>query len=138
MAAHTPHSYTFTFIFTVNLALHTQPPTHPDTHTCPHHQEGVAVPQRPPVVGARGWVGVLAVDGDRRGVGLAHHTAADQRADLHALHGHRGHGRVGGEPVGLVVAAGVIAGGHVAVGEGHGAEDTHAGASLACEKAGEE
>ena len=35
-------------------------------------------------------------------------------------------------------AAGIFTGGTAAVGEGHGAEDTHAGASLACEKAGEE
>ena len=37
----------------------------------------------------------------------------------------------GGEPVGLVVAAGVAARPAVAVGEGHGGEDGQAGAGLA-------
>ena len=74
--------------------------------------------------------GVLAVHGNRGRRRLTHHTAADVRSDVTALKGHAGHGGGGGQPVGLVVAAGVVTGAHVAVGEGHGGEETHTRARL--------
>lgn len=67
------------------------------------------------------------------GWGLAHGAAADVGLDV--LLGHRHHGQRGGggQPVGLVISAGIVA--HitgVAVQEGHGAEPSQAGARQTC------
>lgn len=54
---------------------------------------------------------------------LTHRAAADVLRDLATVHRHHGDGSSGGEPVGLVIAAGVVA--HfvdVAVNKRHGAE----------------
>lgn len=61
--------------------------------------------------------------------GFAHRASTDVLGDLKAADGHHRDGRRGGEPVGLVVAAGVVADlVGVAVDEGHGAEPRQAGA----------
>lgn len=55
--------------------------------------------------------------------GASHTEHPDVLWDLDAVHGHHGDGSSGGQPVGLVVSAGVVA--HfidVAVNKGHGAE----------------
>lgn len=57
------------------------------------------------------------------GRGFTHRAPADVLWDLDTVHGHHGDGSSGGQPVGLVVSAGVVA--HfidVAVNKGHGAE----------------
>ena len=57
------------------------------------------------------------------GSGIAHHAARDVWHDIPLTHRHHGKGSVGGEPVGLVVTAGIVAHiVHVAEHEGHGAE----------------
>lgn len=93
-------------------------------------EEGVARPQAPPPGGAGGDGLVLAVEGSHGRAGLTHHTAADVGDDLRAEERHHGYGGGGGQPAGLVVAAGIVAGGAVAVGERHGGEDAQAGAGL--------
>lgn len=55
-------------------------------------------------------------------------------ANLLAEEGHHGYGSGGGEPIGFVVATGVVAASFVAVGERHGGENTETGASLAYRK----
>lgn len=62
---------------------------------------------------------------------LTNNAAADVGADLLAEEWHHRYWGSGGEPIGLVIATGEVAGGFVAVGERHGGEDTEAGASLA-------
>lgn len=98
-----------------------------------HHEEGVADPQASPARGTLWDRDVLAVNrnGNRRS--LTHRAAADVRLDVTLLDGHHGKRRRGGQPVGLVVSAGVVtkvAG--VAVQEGHGAEAREAGAGQTC------
>lgn len=94
-----------------------------------HHEEGVANPQAAPASRAL-WDGdILAVhgDGDRRS--FAHRAAADVGFDLALFHGHHGKWCGGGQPKGLVIAAGVVADiSGVAVQEGHGVETREAGA----------
>ena len=94
-----------------------------------HHEEGVANPQAAPAHRAL-WDGdVLAVHGDGDGRSFAHRAAADVGFDITFLHGHHGKGRGGGQPIGFVVAAGVVADvSGVAVQEGHGVETREAGA----------
>lgn len=71
----------------------------------------------------------MAVDRYGDGRGLTHRAAADVGPDVLLGHGHHGQRGGGGEPVGLVVAAGVVADvAGVAVEEGHGAEPGQAGA----------
>lgn len=98
-----------------------------------YHEEGISDPQAPPSRRAVGDGDVLAVDGNGNGRGLAHGAAADVGPDV--LLGHRHHGQRGGggEPVGLVVPAGVVADvARVAVQEGHRAEPGQAGARQPC------
>lgn len=99
----------------------------------PYHEEGVSDPQAPPSPGAGRDAGVLAVHGDGHGGRLADGAAADVGPDLLGLHGHHGDGGGGGQPVGLVVAAAVVA--HVvgvAVDEGDGLEARQARARQTC------
>ena len=94
-----------------------------------HHEEGVPDPEAAPARGALRDADVLAVDGDGHRRRLTHGAAADVLGDLPVLHRHHGKGRGRRQPVGLVVAAGVVA--HisgVAVQEGHGAEARQTGA----------
>lgn len=77
----------------------------------------------------------MAVDSYGYGWSLAHGAAADVGLDF--LLGHRHHGQRGrgGEPVGLVIAAGVVADvPRIAVQERHGAESSQAGACQPCVK----
>lgn len=69
------------------------------------------------------------MDSYRLGVGLAHGAPADVLADSLLSHRHHGDGCRGGQPIGLVVAAGVVADlvGR-AVQEGDSAETGKAGA----------
>ena len=98
-----------------------------------YQYEGVANPKAAPAHRAL-WDGdVLAVDsdGDRRR--FAHCTAADIRLDPLLLHRHHGQRCGGGQPIGFVIAAGVIAYvSRVTVQEGHGVEPRQAGASQTC------
>lgn len=67
--------------------------------------------------------------------GLAHRAAADVGLDFVLSHRHHGQWGGGGEPVGLVIPAGVVADvTRVAVQEGHGAEPSQAGACQACRR----
>lgn len=96
---------------------------------CSHHEEGVSDPEAAPARGAGRDGDVLAVHRDGQRGHLAHRAAADVLRDLVARHRHHGDGRAGGEPVGLVIAAGVVADLiDVAVDERHGAEARQAGA----------
>ena len=64
---------------------------------------------------------------------VTHDAAADERDDLLLLHGHHGNGGIGRQPIGAVVAAGVVADVvHVAEQEGHRAEALHARTGPAC------
>lgn len=74
---------------------------------------------------------ILAVESHYRCDRLADNAAADVGADLLADEWHHGYRSGGGEPIGLVVATGEVAGGFVAVRERHGGENTEAGAGLA-------
>lgn len=97
-------------------------------HPLSYHQKRVSYPKAPPV----GWAGgnglVLAVQCHGLRGGLAHSASADVGLDL--LLGQRRRGQRGraGQPVGLVIAAGVVT--HlvdVAVGKGHGTKHRQAG-----------
>ena len=113
-----------------------------------YHSKTVAHPEPVPAVGTLGNVHVLAVHGDHVGLGLADnapeinchynisldplerlaHIPRDVLPDGVVRHGHHGDGGVGGEPVGLVVPAGVVADVvEVAEEEGHRAEPVDAG-----------
>lgn len=73
--------------------------------------------------------------GHSLGRSFADRAAADVLRDLLAVHRHHGDGRSGGEPVGFVVSAGVVA--HfidVAVNERHGAEARQTRASKTWKK----
>lgn len=97
---------------------------------CPYHEEGVSYPQAAPAQGTL-WDGdVLAVHSHSLGRGFTHRAPADVLWDLETVHGHHGDGGSGGQPVGLVIPAGIVA--HlvdVAVNERHGAEARQTGAS---------
>lgn len=98
-----------------------------------YHEEGIPDPQTPPPIWAAGYRDVLAVDGNGHGRGLAHSAAADVRLDFILSHRHHGQWGSGGEPVGLVVAAGIVADvSRVAVQKRHGAEARQAGARQPC------
>lgn len=98
-----------------------------------YHEEGISDPQAPPSNWAVGDGDVLTVDCDGDGWGLAHGAAADVGLDFVLSHGHHRQRGSGGEPVGLVVPAGVVADvPRVAVQEGHGAEPSQAGACQPC------
>ena len=98
-----------------------------------YHEEGVSDPQAAPPGRAVGDGDILAVDCDGDGRGLAHRAAADVGPDVLLGHGHHGQRGGGGQPVGLVVTAGIVADvPGVAVQEGHGAEPCQAGARQPC------
>lgn len=98
-----------------------------------YHEEGVADPQAPPPGGAVGYRDVLAVDSNGHGWRLTHRAAADVGLDFFLSHGHHGQRGRGGEPVGLVVAAGVVADvPGVTVQKRHSAEARQAGARQPC------
>lgn len=97
---------------------------------CPYHEEGVANPQAAPARGTLRDGDVLAVHSHSLGRGFTHRAPADVLGDLEAVHGHHGDGGSGGQPVGLVIPAGIVA--HlvdVAVNKRHGAEAGQTGAS---------
>jgi len=92
-----------------------------------YHCETVSDPQALPVVRALGDVHILAVDGHHVGLNLADHAPRDVFLDGVVRHGHHGDGRVGAQPVALVVPAGVVADVvEVAEEERHRAETVHA------------
>lgn len=62
---------------------------------------------------------------------FTHHTAADVLVELSTFYGHHGQRIIGAQPVGFVIATGVVTGSRVTVGEGHGAENLQ---TLACPK----
>ena len=63
------------------------------------------------------------MDGNHVSWDVTHHTARDVRPDVALDHRHHGHGRGSGQPVGLVVAARIVADVvEVAEDERHGAE----------------
>lgn len=100
-----------------------------------YHEEGISNPETPPSSWAVGDGDILTVDCNGDGWGLAHGTAANVGLDVILGHRHHGQRGSGGQPVGLVVAAGIVA--HitrVAVQEGHGAEPSQAGARQPCGK----
>lgn len=98
--------------------------------TATNHEEGVADPQATPACGTLRDRDVLAVDGNGDRRSFAHGAAADVRFDVTLLHGHHGKRSRGGQPVGFVVSAGVVAKvARVAVQEGHGTEPWETGAS---------
>lgn len=100
--------------------------------TCPCVQkERVARPQAPPARWACKDCVILAVKSHCRRTCLTHHTAADVGPNCLAKKWYHGYGSGGGEPIGFVVATGVVTGSFVAVGERHGGENREAGASLA-------
>lgn len=75
----------------------------------------------------------MAVDGNGHGRSLAHRAAADVGLDFLFSHGHHGQRGRGGQPVGLVIAAGIVADvPGIAVQERHGAEACQAGACQPC------
>jgi len=91
--------------------------------SCRVHGEAVSDPHGVPSPGAGRDLQRLRVDGDDVGRHVAHGAARDVRHDVAVAHGHHGKRRVGGQPVRLVVAGGVVAHVvHVAEQEGHGAE----------------
>lgn len=96
----------------------------------PYHEEGVADPEAAPAQRAL-WDGdVLAVHSNGLRGCLTHRAAADVLGNLGLPHRHHGNGGSRGEPVGFIIASGVVA--HfidVAVDEWHGAESGQAGAS---------
>ena len=100
-----------------------------------YHEERISNPQTPPSSWAVGDGDILTVYRYGDGWGLTHGTAADVGLDFVLGHRHHGQRGRGGEPVGLVIAAGVVA--HitrVAVQKGHGAEPSQAGARQPCGK----
>lgn len=97
-------------------------------HPLSYHQKRVSYPKAPPVWGAGRNGLVLAVQGHCLRGGLAHGTPADVGLDLLLGQRRRGQRRGAGQPVGLVIAAGVVT--HlvdVAVGKWHGAKHRQAG-----------
>lgn len=100
-----------------------------------YHEEGVADPQAPPPGWAVGYRDILAVDGNGHGWCLTHGAAADVGLDFLLSHGHHGQRGSGGEPVGLVVAAGVVADvPGIAIQKRHSAEACQAGARQPCRR----
>lgn len=94
------------------------------------HEEGVPDPEASPAQWALRDGNVLAVHSNGLRGRLTHRAAADVLRDLGLADRHHGDGGGGGEPVGFIIAPGVVA--HfvdVAVDEGHGAEAGQAGAS---------
>lgn len=98
-----------------------------------YHEEGIADPQAPPSSRAVGDGDILTVDCYGDSWGLAHGAAADVGLDFVLGHRHHRQRGSGGEPVGLVIPAGIVADvPRVAVQEGHGAEPSQAGARQPC------
>lgn len=98
-----------------------------------YHEEGISDPQTPPSNWAVGNRDVLTVDRYGHSRGLAHRAAADVGLDFVLCHRHHGQRGSGGQPVGLVIPAGVVTDvTRVAVQEGHGAEPSQAGACQPC------
>lgn len=95
-----------------------------------HRQEWVSCPQTPPAwwAGRDRWI--LAVKRHRRWSSLTHHTAADVGWNFLAKDWHHWYWCGGGEPVGLVIATGVVAGSFVAIGKRHSGENREARTSL--------
>lgn len=88
-----------------------------------NHSEAVSNPQTVPAVGTVGHVRGLTVYGDDVSRDVAHYAATDVRANSTLFYGHHGYGGSGGQPVGLIVSAGVVT--HVVEvteNEWHGAE----------------
>lgn len=100
-----------------------------------YHEEGISDPQTPPSNRAVRNRDVLTMDCYGDSWGLAHRAAADVGLDFVLSHRHHGQWGGGGEPVGLVIPAGVVADvTRVAVQEGHGAEPSQAGPCQACRR----
>ena len=124
------------YVFVTNRHFHTQAcirrqvdTLRPKIHCYSYHKE------RFPSTNSSIWGGTGAcwcpVYSCGRGGHFTHHTAAGVLLYLFASHRHHGHSCRSGKPVGLVIAAGIVTDAHVAVEEGHGAEQAHAGACLA-------
>lgn len=96
----------------------------------PYHKEGVPDPEAAPAQWTLRDGDVLAVHSNSLRGCLTHRAAADVLWNLGLADGHHRNGSSGGEPVGFIIAPGIVA--HfvdVAVDEWHGAEAGQAGAS---------
>lgn len=108
------------------------PPTGGGDSAGPYHEEGVPNPEAAPAQGALRDGDVLAVHSNGLRGCLTHRAAADVLGNLGLADGHHGDRGSSGEPVGFIIAPGIVA--HlvdVAVDEGHGAEARQTGASKA-------
>lgn len=98
-----------------------------------YHEEGISNPQAPPPSWAVGYRDILAVDSNGHSWGLTHRAAADVGLDFFLSHRHHGQWGSGGEPVGFVIAAGVVADvTRIAVQKRHSAEACQTGACQTC------
>lgn len=95
------------------------------------HKEWISHPETSPA----GWTlwrrCVLTVYCKGWRWGFAYDTSANVRPNFWPLQRHRGNGSRGGQPIGFVVAARVVARLHIATGEWHCAENTHTWTCLA-------
>lgn len=86
-----------------------------------HHKEGIANPETSPSDWALWDSYILTVYGDGHRWCFTHGTTADVWFYLSLLHRHHGNWCSGGQPIGFVIAAGIVAYvPRIAVQEGHG------------------
>ena len=98
-----------------------------------YHSETVPCPETPPPSWTLWNLLWLAVNRKGLSGSLTHSATTDIWVNLLVHQGHHGKGLVGGQPVGAVIAAGVVADVvEVAEEEGHGAETLQARASVTC------
>lgn len=98
-----------------------------------YHKEGVTDPQTSPALRACWYGQILAMDSDWLRWNFTHWAAANVWRNLLIRHRHHGNGRRGGQPIGLVVPASIVADFiYCAVEEGDGAEMRQAGAGQSC------
>ena len=91
-----------------------------------HHNEAVSDPQRSPATRTFRHLSGLTVESDGVGRDVADSTTTDEVGDLASLNWHHRQRRRRRQPVGLVVATGVVADVHeVAEHERHRAEPLH-------------
>ena len=100
-----------------------------------HHGEAVTDPQTGPSARAGRDLQRLAVYGDNVGWHVTHDAPRDKRHNVPLSHRHHRYWRVGGQPIGSVVAAGVVADVvEVAEEERHRAEPRQARPRPACRR----
>lgn len=100
-----------------------------------YHKEGVTNPQTSPALRAGRYAEILAVDSDCLRWSLTHWAAANVLRYLLICHRHHGNGRRGGQPIGFVIPASVVADFiDCAVQEGDGAEMWQTWAGQSCEE----